>query len=254
MEILLLIVFIILLFIIFKPKQTFIENAKRLKILFITAENRDDKYIEDHDQNLRNYCNKHGYTYLRTDNCPKSVSTTYWCKIHLVKENLDKGIYDYVVWLDSDTVITDYSKPLEYFINKYKKDIIIGNDCHVINTRKDINAGAFVIKNSDIGRNFINDCLLTLKSKPECIVDDQEQGEWAGECYEQGVMNQLRNGEYHDYIYVDEEKEFIYNDCFGSVYEDLIEGNLLKEIDMPFIVHLCYIDNNDRSDFFKKYI
>lgn len=127
-------------------KYTSVEYKKR-KILIITAENRNDDYIKLHDENFNKYAKKFDYEYLKLDNCLKSESTTYWCKIHKVKEYLNN--YDYVMWADSDTIITQF-KPIDQYISDYgEPDIIIGSE--IINNIIPklpycLNAGLFLIK------------------------------------------------------------------------------------------------------------
>ena len=242
------------------------------KILIITAEDRDENFIRYHDLNFEKYCKIHGYTYLRTKSCLKPI-TTYWCKIHLVQKYLNDSDYDYIIWADSDTIITDLNISIEKIINdvglvndkslvksykgqeSYKgresyKDIIIGRDCKYKDSFIDINAGFFIIKNSVIGKSFLDECLLTLTKRPNCILNNKEQGEWAGPCFEQGIMNELyRTKKYNKHIYVDDSQEIIYNDCYKSYIKDF------KATDVyPFIIHLCGISNELRAEFFKKFI
>jgi len=237
------------MFLLIKNKKvSLFSSINKLKILIITAEDRNHSFIKIHDKNFKKYCAIHGYKYIRESNCPRSISTTYWCKIHLVKKYLDQDKYDYVVWADSDTIITNFKVPLEFFISKYNKDIIIGKDCTFNDSFIDINAGFFIVKNSIRGRSFINNCLETIRKKPKCIINNKEQGKWAGPCYEQGVMNELyRSDMYNNCIYVDNNKELIYNDCYKSYIKDLKKYK-------PHIVHLCGISNEKRTEFFKNYI
>jgi len=72
-------------------------------------------------------------------------------------------------------------------------------------------------------------------------------GEWAGRCYEQGVMNELYRTKYKNDIHVDNSRRFIYNDCYNSYVNDLKRFT-------PFIIHLCGIDNSIRSSVFKNFV
>ena len=192
---------------------------KKRKIAIITAEDRNYPFIQYHDLNFKKYSDIHGYSYFRLDICPKELSTTYWCKIHRVKEFLDSGNYDYVMWADSDTIIQD---PILH----------------------PVNAGVFLIKNSNIGKSFMNDCLAKLKSKKGCIINGKEQGTWTGICYEQGVMNLLIREKYKDYTFVDLKEEFVFNAGKTDEYE----------YKNSIVIHLCGHKNDVREKFFKKYI
>ena len=219
---------------------------KKRKIAIITAEDRDYPYVQYHDLNFKKYSDTHGYSYFRLDNCPKEVSTTYWCKIHKVKEFLDSGEYDYIMWADSDTIIPDVNKSLDQFISDIgEPDIIIGEYQSILYlTNNYYCAGLFLVKSSEIGKSFINDCLSKIKSKSGCIINGKEQGFWAGICYEQGVMNLLIREKYKDYTYIDTKEELILN-SMGEKYNKQSEAT---------VVHLAGYPNNAREEFFKQYI
>ena len=221
---------------------------KKRKILIITAEDRNDEYIKLHDINFKKYSDIHGYTYLRLNNCSPEESSTYWCKIHKVKQGLEFDEYDYVIWCDSDTIITDYQIPFDYFIDNYgDPDIICGLNYgdsleYIINC---INAGVFLIKNSELGKSFIDDCLNEISKKSGCIKNGKEQGVWSGECYEEGVMNNLiRTNKYKNNIYIDINKDFIYHKTrLISPYNKI-----------RFITHLPGYTSNERANFFKTFV
>jgi len=219
---------------------------KKRKIAFLTTEDRDFDYIKLHDRSFERYCQKNGYEYIRLDNCEKSVATTYWCKIYKVKELLFSNKYDYVVWVDSDTIISNKDVSVDSLISKYgEKDIIIGLDIFIgslIGIRSYC-AGVFFIKNSEVGKQFINDCIDHINDHPKCIVDSKEQGVWAGVCYEQGAMNKLLKGKYSEYTYVDNNYDIIYTPVFG--------GNPKTS---ALILHLAGTKKEKRYEVFKNYL
>jgi len=231
---------------------------KKRKILFITAEDRDEPYIQHHDTSFKRYTNKWGYSYSRLDNCPKEESSTYWCKIYKVKKALETGNYDYVLWADSDTSVVN-DKNLDSLISLFgEPDIIIGENFigwtkKILYTLQNIgldvcNAGVFLIKNSEIGRSFINDCLAELDKRPWCIKDGKEQGIWAGMCYEEGVMNKLIKTKYRNNTYLDKNAELVLTvqegvtDDYNSIYTK------------PLFVHLNGNSNEVRNEVFKRLI
>jgi hypothetical protein len=147
------------------------------------------------------------------------------------------------MWADSDTIIPDSSKSLDQFISETgEPDIIMSKYHSILPLDNAFCAGVFLIKNSDIGKSFINDCLLKIKSKSGCIINGKEQGFWAGICYEQGVMNMLIREQYKDYTYIDTKEEVILNSMGKQEDPDAI------------VVHLAGYPNNIREEFFKQYI
>jgi len=203
--------FIFICFIILNIKNT--RNFKILdsttnhkKILIITLETRNLDYLDLHNESVQKYCDMHGYTYLfQTDYKNDLELPIYWKKIQIVLDHLP--YYDYVVWLDSDSMITKYSTPLESVID-LNKSILISTDFHnIFNSlvtfiRKTYCTGVFIIKNNDVGKQFLNDCIHTYINNPKCKTTTYNlNGTWAGECYEQGVVNQLLKTSYKQHVY-----------------------------------------------------
>ena len=166
---------------------------KIFKIAFVTYEDRKSKYIDIHDENLTKYCKKWGYDYVRRYTNPTKYSP-YWYKIVLVKETLNSHKnYDYVVWMDSDSVIMNGKTDISTILSRYDSDIFIGSD----NIKVDIgNAGVFYIRNTSVGRNFIDDLINSYNDDICMKPDGKLNGKWAMSCYEQGQMNKLIHEKY----------------------------------------------------------
>ena len=188
--------------------------VKKNKILFITYDNRyQEEYVSIHNNNIKKYVKKHGYEYKYYNRCNDNV---YWCKIFMVLDALKKNKYDYVIWLDSDTVIKNFYIDIGDILNKFASDIFIGSDN---NSNYDIaNAGVFVVKNTEIGKKFLDDCINYVSDK--CLNNDGSlKGIWAASCYEQGVMNILIADKYSNYTTIlTNDIIFNYNICSDDVF------------------------------------
>ena len=200
------------------------------KISIITFDNRKNiPYILLHNENLINYSKKWELDYKFYDKCTNNI---YWCKIHMVLDELLTGKYDYVMWMDSDTWIFNMEINLSEILNSYSSDIFIGMDNH---PKYDfINAGVFIIKNTSIGIQFLKECINSLN--PDCITIDPKSGKklkgaWAGTCYEQGVMNILIADKYSNNTTI------LPNDILYNY------GKCNKEV---FIMHLYGSSNDTR--------
>lgn len=203
MKYILIIIFIIIIFLIVKELYVYnpipIDDSKQYKIAILTTEDRQElNFVKMHNINVKNYSDKWNYEYIINLTCDLPV---YWCKIKHMLELLKTNKYDYVMWMDSDTIINDFNISLNSVI-KYckKKDIIIGTDDTILGLKSLLfreknnnkNAGVFLIKNSEIGISFLENCLNNLTY--DCIDKKGElKGKWAGSCYEQGNMNLLIN-------------------------------------------------------------
>ncbi|AYV82674.1 MAG: putative glycosyltransferase [Hyperionvirus sp.] len=182
------------------------------KILIITYDNRPElEYVKKHNDNLNEYVKKWGYKYIYYDKCNHNI---YWCKIHMVLDALKSNEYDYVMWLDSDTIIKNIDIRLDDIVNKYASDIIVGMDNHW----PVINAGIFIIKNSLAGRQFLEDCISNLN--PLCLNQNKTlKGLWSATCYEQGNMNMFIRGKYlKNTTIVANNLFFSYGNCRNDVF------------------------------------
>jgi hypothetical protein len=169
-----------------------IPTEKKNKILFITFDNRNADYITLHNKNITSYTNKWEYNYEFITTCDYNV---YWCKIQFILDALETNKYDYVIWLDSDTIIRKQYIDIGKILNKYSSDIFVGSD----NTIKHdlINAGVLIIKNTEIGKEFMRNCIRNVKRI--CFNSDGTlKGIWAATCYEQGQLNLLIAAKYYD--------------------------------------------------------
>jgi len=184
------------------------------KILFITYDNRyEEEYIKIHNFNINKYVKKWNYEYKFYNRCNDNV---YWCKIYMVLDAIKSNKYDYVIWMDSDTIIKNFDIDIGEIINKFNSDILLGSDN---NSMYDItNAGVFIIKNSNIGINFLQDCAEYVSEK--CVNNDGSlKGIWAASCYEQGVMNILIADKYNKYTTIlTNDIIFNYNVCSDEVF------------------------------------
>ncbi len=212
---------------------------KKNRIAIITYENRKNlKYIELHNKNIAKYCKKWGYHYLFYDKCEHNI---YWCKMYLVLNALNTGKYDYVMWLDSDTIIKNSNMSLDLIVNMYSSDIYVTID----NGKSIYNAGVFIIKNSPIGISYMEDCIKQYNKKCLDATNNKLKGEWAGMCYEQGVMNEL--------IF---KKYYINTTCLPKyiVYNKNIDKTMKTCTVNTFILHLYASAEDLRTECFLRFV
>ena len=170
-------------------------KTKKYKIAFITYDDRENEnFVIQHNVNMNKYCNKYGYEYIYISKYPKKLPI-YWIKIFFIQDLLNN--YDYVFWLDSDTIINDFNIDIGNILNQYSSSIFIASD----NAKYDIaNAGLLIVKNSEKGKEFIADCIGDYHSNSNaCSHKGKLLGKWAMACYEQGVINKLILEKYYKY-------------------------------------------------------
>ena len=121
-------------------------------------------------------------------------------------EALDGG-FEFVVWMDSDTMVSHPEIALEAAFDLDRSDahIFIGREypwwVNVLNGFA-FNAGVFALRCTRVSAQFLRACLATFKGNPACAENGRfvSAGRWAGPCYEQGVMNGLLAGAYRGVV------------------------------------------------------
>lgn len=179
------------------------------------------------------YCNQHNYKHI-------FISDTYdlppyWIKVYLIKEFLNGGQFDGILWLDTDACIHDTTIKLEDFITD--KTFYFSPDKPVWEKPSSFNAGVFFILNNSIGVNIINDWMkcynptLWHKNEHNKWVTS---GKWAGDAYEQGSFYTQILPKYSEHCHI-----FEWN-YFQSNFNDII-GSTSTNI---FSLHFCSDANN----------
>lgn len=202
--------------------KTYPEKSRKKNIGIISIENRKIDLLDLHNKNVKEYANMHNYQYIFLDSYENTLDLpVYWWKLQAIDDLLKYNNFDYVLWLDTDANICHKHIPLEYMIElSPKSSIFIGRDWPA---KKDnaFCAGVFLIKNDKVGRAFIKECLCKYLSRDKCIENNKYvlKGEWAGECYEQGVMNELINSEKYNKHVFEIPPAFLVNgpEAFGAV-------------------------------------
>ncbi len=111
--------------------------------------NKQD-YVAAAERNHRNYCAVHGYAYQFQDEFGYSDDWTdestfvnfSWLKVALTLQSLKMKKWDYIFWIDSDSIFWNLNKSLDDLIEKGKDLVFTGDSWDVFNT------GHFLVKNS----------------------------------------------------------------------------------------------------------
>lgn len=103
------------------------------------------------EKSIKDYCEKQGYSfYVYRESLDKNGSPN-WSKSQALLNHIDD--HDYIVWMDSDTLIFNPEKKLESIIEKAPKKLIIatkdiGNHCM-------LNSGVLFFKSHQYTKNLI---------------------------------------------------------------------------------------------------
>lgn len=138
-----------------------------MKIAIITSHTSELETLAEltWDKNKKLYCEKHGYGGHVIDNIipsnisdnyqydalgylPKSYRGVVYTKVKGIKDILSN--YDWVMWCDTDTLITNFNIRIESFLDNQYHFVI----AKVFNG---VNAGVLCVRNSELGKKYIED-------------------------------------------------------------------------------------------------
>lgn len=107
----------------------------------IGTEYNKKPWVKHAVENHKMYCKKHNYKYvLRTKS--KTDRIPNWEKIHLLLELMNDPNNQFLFWMDTDSVFTNFDLKIEGLLNS-KHHFYFSGDTNIINT------GHFILKNSD---------------------------------------------------------------------------------------------------------
>ena len=106
----------------------------------------------------RKYCEEQGYTYYVDKDNDKiwqrlEDRVPTWYKPKLILDVFEKENPDYILFLDTDAIISDFNGRIEQFIDD-SFSFIAAED---VSEHSEMNAGVFLIKNNEWSKKFIQD-------------------------------------------------------------------------------------------------
>jgi len=102
--------------------------------------------------NKINYCKRHNYVFIEDEKYIDQSRDLPWSKIPLLRQYLSQ--YDYILWLDADTYITNPAISIQDMIEKMGNNLIM--------YQKDpfiwVNTGFILFKNDTFCHTFLEEC------------------------------------------------------------------------------------------------
>lgn len=157
--------------------------------------------------NKKKYAEHHGYDIYdaeinptikaRMDQLKAKMSNFYFFKYVAVQELLSGGEasggkqYDWVVWADADAIFLNFSKRFEDIADDRYDVIVTAGPPDNPTWKAVVNAGSFLVKNSDFSQNFLEDVLTMSQNHcGEFVIEYPEAGNavngWLQVCNSDG--------------------------------------------------------------------
>lgn len=136
-------------------------SAADIAVVTIASGKAYKESVQIGTKSKEDYCKKHGYDFIFSDQITDPSRHIYWSKIILMLNTMQASSYKWVVWMDADTIIMNQDVPLEDLIDE-DYNFLIAEDWN------GINAGIFFIRNGEWGEEF----LRNVYSRTDCLALD----------------------------------------------------------------------------------
>lgn len=188
----------------------------------------------------RKYAIKNGYA-LKIFNKEMKNRAPQWCKIDVINELLQKNIYKYLFWIDSDAFFNKHDIKIEDIINNDddKNIIICSDDVNNGNenkNRKTVNTGTMIVKCNKWSKDFFK---LLWNYETEYRFKPLHEQTVLENFIKLNVMNCKK------YISIKDGKLFN-----SEIVQQLYEGNLYDN----YVVHLASLGEEERIKHMKGWI
>jgi len=124
-------------------------NQKIAIVSLYTKEIAD--YATHSENSIKEYCEKQGYTFYIYREKLEKKSNPNWSKAQALLNHIDD--HEYIIWMDSDTLIFNPNKKLEEIISKSPKKFILATKD--IGGNSMLNSGVLFFKSHNYTKNLI---------------------------------------------------------------------------------------------------
>lgn len=153
---------------------------------FYSGEKYSDDVVKYGQKSMKEYCNKHKYSYIVEKNPLITNLPLHWNKIALLLKLCKISSSDYIVWFDADVLIINQDIKIEDVIEKHMngKNFLLCRD-----VSEEINTGVWIMRNTDYSRDML-ELMLNL---PELRYRGYEDQDTFNKVYEKNLLNFQHN-------------------------------------------------------------
>jgi hypothetical protein len=142
-------------------------HSNRSRCCVVCYDDRKDEKFEIMRTRTQRYCNTLDYDFKYYEKYDANVPP-YWIKIKIIYDIMMTNEYDYVMWIDSDACVHNYIAIPDIFkLGDENTFIVMAPDLpnSGLGSGREFNAGVWILKNNDIGKEFIADWLDLFETK-----------------------------------------------------------------------------------------
>lgn len=220
----------------------------KIGICTMAIGNNYKEIVKYGQKTIKKYCDKHNYGFHDDEDVYDKKRSPAWSKILLLSKYM-KSEYDYLIWIDADTLIMSPNVKIEDIIECHME----GNDILVSQDFKMINTGVIFIKNTEWSRKFIN------------LIYDQEHfiehPNWEQEAFINLLKNNTSNSSKHVKVLELSQQNlinsyhysFFNNDCFILHFPGCFRKDINNGLDKCMNSFYPYqMDNEDFHSYEKR--
>jgi hypothetical protein len=210
---------------------------RKPNIHIFTADNRELDYIKLSTEHNLNIAKKNNFIYTYINDFDYKEYPPYWMKAFKIRELMNDINNDYIMWIDSDAILTTNAHEIYNIIDKLKNQVFYISKDHPDWMSNGINAGVWIVKNNKLGRKFMDIWLegydknkwKFIDNKWTCGGSDINQKDinsscpWSGYNFEQGYLNHIieNNDFIHNNIFV------FNNNVLNAHYDTKFKNNVI---------------------------
>ena len=163
-------------------------SIPKQKILILSMDDRNEKFIELHKRSWENYCNIHEFTFLFDKPCTNLP--IYYCKFQKIKSLMNSTNFDYYIFVDSDTIVN--KKFLEFPLESMIQSVGINTQLiygylHFLQIMKFLVGSFYIFKKDEPTKKLLQDCIDYVDFSQW---KDLKHGKcnYSGKCYEEAAL------------------------------------------------------------------
>ncbi|KAF9736153.1 hypothetical protein PMIN06_003784 [Paraphaeosphaeria minitans] len=161
-------------------KPVSVDPKKPLRVALVTFVTDQNSYIHISLKSKDHYVRRHGYDLIVDYEAHPRNKGTVWWKFDMIRRLVKKEQWDWIWWLDFDTLITNTDIKVTDIIEETLKNATIPDDLDFLfsNDCNNLNLGSFIVRSGERSLKFLDDVYAVeaagKKADPEAQLSEQD--------------------------------------------------------------------------------